>query len=315
MGPTGYVLLLAIILAASVSGEEQVMNVPPLSQPAHNHDINSKNEDPITGSNEPPFVESLKPDKKSPQEPGAIIAWKAEAGDPNNDTIYCKFWLKGPGTGGGWQVVQDWSSSNVWAWRCEEKDVGSSDVRVGVRDGKHADIAGMDNFEDHYNYKIKSRSISENLPPIIESLTPNVPSPQTSGAAVNDESYRIEPGTISPLNIEIASDVYSENDRNVYYCPQSNYLAVKNRIYLKGLDLDKVRSVKYILHESFVNPVRVSEAPSRDFEIWIMTWGRFSISAIITTKSGQELEKTYELIFKSKVEEAQRKGIPLVMQC
>jgi len=46
-----------------------------------------------------------------------------------------------------------------------------------------------------------------------------------------------------------------------------------------------------------------------------LTWGRFPIKAIITTTTGQEFDKDYDFSFKSKVEEAQRMGIPMVMSC
>jgi hypothetical protein len=117
------------------------------------------------------------------------------------------------------------------------------------------------------------------------------------------------------LNVEVASDVYSEKDRQVLYCPMGNYMVVRNRIYLTGPDLDKVKQVKYALHPSFSDPEAVSEDPTNDFEVWIWTWGGFPIKATITTKSGQVFEKDFDFSFKSKFEEAQSKGIPQAMEC
>ena len=121
--------------------------------------------------------------------------------------------------------------------------------------------------------------------------------------------------TLENLNIEVSSDVYSEKDRQVLYCPKGNYMVVRNRIYLAGSDLDKVKKVKYLLHPSFSNPVAVSEDPTNNFEVWIWSWGGFPIKATITTKSGQVFEKEFDLSFKTKFEEAQSKGIPQVMEC
>jgi hypothetical protein len=121
--------------------------------------------------------------------------------------------------------------------------------------------------------------------------------------------------TLTTLNVEVASDVYSEKDRQVLYCPKGNYMVVRNRIYLTGSDLDKVKQVKYLLHPSFSNPVAVSEDPTKNFEVWIWSWGGFPIKATITTKGGQIFEKDFDFSFKSKFEEAQSKGIPQVMRC
>jgi hypothetical protein len=121
--------------------------------------------------------------------------------------------------------------------------------------------------------------------------------------------------SVTILDVEVASDVYSENDRQVLYCPRGNYMVVRNRIYLTGMDLDKVQQVKYLLHPSFSNPVAVSEDPTNDFEVWIWSWGGFPIKATVTTKGGQVFEKEFDFSFKTKFEEAQDNGIPQAMRC
>jgi len=121
--------------------------------------------------------------------------------------------------------------------------------------------------------------------------------------------------SLTTLNFEVASDVYSEKDRQVLYCPKGNYMVVRNRIYLTGMDIDKVMQVEYLLHPSFSNRVAVSRDPTNDFEAWIWSWGGFPIKATITTKSGQVFEKEFDFSFKTEFEEAQNKGIPQVMRC
>lgn len=132
--------------------------------------------------------------------------------------------------------------------------------------------------------------------------------------AILNEMPNTKPN-ITTLDIEIASDVYSAKDRQVLYCPKGNYMVVRNRIYVSGLDLDKVKQVKYLLHPSFSNPVAVSEDPTNDFEVWIWSWGGFPIKATIITKTGQVFEKDFDFSFKSKFEEAQTKEIPQIMRC
>jgi hypothetical protein len=136
------------------------------------------------------------------------------------------------------------------------------------------------------------------------------PSPQNNTKLIQTPST-----TLKTINVEVASDVYSEKDRQVLYCPKGNYIVVRNRIYLKGSDLDKVKQVKYLLHPSFSNPIATSVDPTNSFEVWIWSWGGFLIMATITTETGQVFEKDFDFSFKTKFEEAQSKGIPQVMEC
>jgi len=337
--------------------------------------------------NQPPTMVELEQDVASPQKTGASITWRATASDPENDPIYYKFWLRGSETGGDWQTLQDWSTNSAWSWKTEEKDIGSSDVRVGIRDGNHADPENMDDFKESYDYKIVEGS---NQPPSLVSLAPNMQGPQEVGAIVawiatatdqdNDplyykfwlngpktggnwqmvqdwstsstwswniqdsdigsssvrvwtrdgkhagtedtdsfkeyNDYQIKAKQLAQLNVQVTNEVYSERDRHLYYCQDGKYISFKNRIYLIGPDLNKVKSVKYVLHESFQeNPAPDSEDRTNNFEMWIMTWGRFPIKALITTTNGQQFEKDYDFSFKSKVEEAKRRGIPMVQSC
>jgi hypothetical protein len=155
------------------------------------------------------------------------------------------------------------------------------------------------------------KTIGSDVPSQLNPLPPTIaPEP---GLVVEPR----KPGQqLTALNVEIANAVYTDQDRRLFYCIGSNgVISYRNRIYLTGLDLDKVAKVTYIIDPSFPNPEVTSEDPSNSFEIWIMTWGRFPMNAIITTKSGQVFEKTYSFSFKSKVENALAMGIPQVEQC
>ncbi len=237
----------------------------------------TKGHEDATSKNQLPSIISIYPSLDSPQQIDMPIGWKVTASDPDNDSIYYRFWLKGPRTGGKWQILQDWSPTNVWYWRTDEKDVGLSDVRVEIKDGKHTDAEDMDASKDYIGYQIAQ-----------------------------------EPGN---LNVEVSSDVYSDRDRNVYYCPKGNIMTVYNRIFLMGSDIDKIKEVRYFLHESFNQPEGVLGDPENSFEIWIWTWGGFPIKVVITTKTGPQIEKHYQFNFKSKYDESQKKGIPLIENC
>lgn len=232
----------------------------------------------IDFNNVPPLIQSLDSDAQSPQEIGALVTWRAQANDPESDPIYYKFLLSDPKNGDKWDIVQNWSTSNVWSWKPEESDIGKSHISVQVRDGHHTDTSRFDDVKNSTGYEIKAKQLAS-------------------------------------LNVQVVNDVYSQADRKIYYCQEGKYYYIRNRLYLTGPDLDKVAKVKYVLPPSFPDPEQVSEDASKNFEVWILTWGRFNSAAIVTTNSGQEFQIPYSIAFKDKVEAAQAQGIPMVQNC
>lgn len=170
--------------------------------------------------------------------------------------------------------------------------------------GTQFEIPGVKLQEEQLNTSVSDLDDDQSIP---EQRYPRQISVNSTVNTQNNES--------SVLNVEVTSDVYSEKDGRVLYCPKGNYMVVRNRIYLNGPDLDKVQKVKYLLHPTFSNPVAESNDPTNDFEAWIWTWGGFPIKATITTQTGQIFEKDYDFTFKNKFEDAERKGIPQVMEC
>jgi len=62
-----------------------------------------------SSAGKPPVLKALKPDRASPQLPGAAIFWKAEATDEEGDKILYKFLLDG-------REMRKWSKINSWSW-------------------------------------------------------------------------------------------------------------------------------------------------------------------------------------------------------
>ncbi len=81
-----------------------------------------------------PIALDLVSDRSSPQSVGTEITWTAKADDLQEDTVYYRFWLRGPATVNEWMMVQDWSTSDTWTWVTSESDIGSSEICVWVRD-------------------------------------------------------------------------------------------------------------------------------------------------------------------------------------
>jgi len=135
-----------------------------------------------SASNHPPAALTLTSSLESPREAGASIQWTAASSDPESDTIFYRFWLKGPSTGDNWQLKRDWDTDNSWTWETSGSDVGSNQVAIWVRDGHHADEEGFDGALS-VDFQMIAPSAS-NLPPVAVKLTPGVASPQEGGTSV-----------------------------------------------------------------------------------------------------------------------------------
>ncbi|HUI39690.1 MAG TPA: SdrD B-like domain-containing protein, partial [Methanothrix sp.] len=115
---------------------------------------------PIPAENRTPVVNALTPDKPSPQLVGTAITWTANATDPDQDPILYRFFLNGPGTGGSWKDETEWTASNIWTWTATGADVGSNQIRVWARDGKHA---GPDSFDSEQSAYFTITSATLNI--------------------------------------------------------------------------------------------------------------------------------------------------------
>jgi len=108
-----------------------------------------------TPLNNKPIIGIFESDISSPQNIGTAIKWTAFATDPESDSIYYRFCIKGPSTNNNWQVVSDWSTRETWIWKTSPSDLGDNQIMVQVRD------YGKTNQENDYDEKIKCYTIIE----------------------------------------------------------------------------------------------------------------------------------------------------------
>jgi hypothetical protein len=87
--------------------------------------------------NQIPFIGNLKPNRESPQEPGSIVIWAAEATDPENDQLVYEFYLNGSSKTG-------WIKENTWEWHTTKDNSGVNRIEVRIRDEKHSGADGFD---------------------------------------------------------------------------------------------------------------------------------------------------------------------------
>ena len=60
-------------------------------------------------------------------------------------------------------------------------------------------------------------------------------------------------------------------------------------------DLDEVDSVKYILHDTFPNPIRTINNSKDGFRLKTSGWGTFLIKAFVNLKNGKKIKMDHYL--------------------
>jgi hypothetical protein len=102
----------------------------------------------------------LIPDKPEPQNAGTSITWTDSATDSDGDTLYYRFWIKGPSTGNSWAMKRDWSTDNTWTWDTNSADIGDTDISVWIRDGHHEPASSYDLEKVYSGYTISGSAPS-----------------------------------------------------------------------------------------------------------------------------------------------------------
>lgn len=111
-----------------------------------------------------------------------------------------------------------------------------------------------------------------------------------------------------PLGIQFQTEAADAINRCVYYYTDQGHQLYKIRVYAVGPDLNKIKSIKYILHETFERPDHTSTEVSNGFEMVLWTWGSFTMPIIVTALDGQEYDFAFPFTFRNKLVEAQNKG-------
>ena len=94
--------------------------------------------------NRTPVLNSLTADVTSPQIPGTSITWTANATDVDLDPLLFRFFQNGPATSNAWQSVSEWTPAGTWTQTTSAANAGENQVKVQIRDGKHAAEDGFD---------------------------------------------------------------------------------------------------------------------------------------------------------------------------
>jgi hypothetical protein len=137
-------------------------------------------------------IQSVNPDKSSPQSPGAAIIWKVEASNPNNEKMLYNFLHMGPSTGGQLTDETGWIAESSWTWNTTDADAGENQIEVRVM------RAGSVSSEDSnmQSYVIAAVSQNENAAAI--DVTPVAAAAVASNTTSDTASTSVS-NTASPV--------------------------------------------------------------------------------------------------------------------
>jgi hypothetical protein len=143
--------------------------------------------------NQLPIINDLISDQSSSQSINSNIRWTAQTYDEDRDPMLYKFLLKGPSTSEAWRDVTSWQGNNSWTWSTSSDDIGKNQIKVQVRDEKHAGPDGYD-VEKTASFIITEPSL------VVRDLRPSRTSPQAAGS-----------------EITWTADAYDPAGRKIYY--------------------------------------------------------------------------------------------------
>ncbi len=136
-------------------------------------------------------IQSINPDKPSPQSPGSVIVWKVEASNPNNEKMLYKFLLLGPSTGGQPKDETGWIAENSWIWNATDADAGENQIEVQVMRAVSAGIE--DSKAQSYVIAAIAQAASSETSPTSASSTAYSTSTTSSETDIHPESRTGEP--------------------------------------------------------------------------------------------------------------------------
>ena len=139
----------------------------------------------ISGTvNAAPTITSLTPNLASPQVAEQDVTFVCIAADANLEELAYRFLINGPGTGNQDRDMTSWIPRNSFVWKTKTEDIGTTTVKVQIRDSKHAGPGSYD-ATTSVSYVINALGgAGSNALPTITSLTPNLGSSQEQGQDV-----------------------------------------------------------------------------------------------------------------------------------
>ncbi|MFZ3147970.1 MAG: hypothetical protein WA137_02920 [Methanothrix sp.] len=153
----------------------------------------------VAKANKNATIQSINPDKASPQSPGTAIVWMVVASNPDNENMLYDFWLMGPATGGQFTDETGWISKSSWTWNTTDADAGENQIEVQVM---RAGSAGIEDSKvQSYVIAANSLDVTPIAPPAAAAVTSSDAS-STSVSGTETSAVDAHPGskTSDPLS-------------------------------------------------------------------------------------------------------------------
>ena len=153
-------------------------------------------------------IESLNPDRISPQKAGSAIVWTANATNPDNVEMVYNFFLKGLGTNDELIEKTGWIAENRWTWNTSEADIGENQVQVWVKrlDAEEAENSKVQNytiFNDNNSATNSEKQVADEAASTKKSTLAEMnphPGGKTANSVVGESSTSKSSTTSSGMN-------------------------------------------------------------------------------------------------------------------
>jgi hypothetical protein len=160
----------------------------------------------VSAVNAPPTITLLSSNLPEPQAAGTSITWTCSAVDERPGMLKYRYELRGPATGGVWQMVRNWGWSNQWTWETNPGDIDpGNDIRCKAKDVENQIAAKI-----KFNY-----AITNDQPLTIPDAPSNLQATAVTGTQIslswednsdNEDGFKIRRG-VHPLLFSQIADV------------------------------------------------------------------------------------------------------------
>jgi len=193
----------------------------------------------VAKANKNATIQSISPDRLSPQSPGSVIVWMVVASNPGNEKMLYNFRLLGPATSGQLKDETGWIAESSWTWNTTDTDAGENQIEVrvmragsaGIEDSKVQSYVIATNSQngDTAGALDNGHPESKTSDPILDrprvapdersrinptNSGPNMKMPETKPTPLPQATLQavVDPATAMPLQVEPVESEFMEVD-------------------------------------------------------------------------------------------------------
>jgi len=212
----------------------------------------------VAKANQNATIQSINPDKPSPQSPGSVIVWMVVASNPGNEKMLYNFRLMGPATIGQLKDETGWIAESSWTWNTTDKDAGENQIEVQVM---RAGSAGIEESKVQ-SYVIATNSQNGDTAGALDN---GHPESKTSDPISNKP--RVAPDERSRINPTVSGPNMKMPETKPTLLPQATLQAVVETATTMPVQVEPVEpefmevdgkwTVKLVNNGATLNPLRI----------------------------------------------------------